>query len=72
MSINTIIKLLNFLIERLQKEAQRLTEQAFSKERLSEALRVKAAIASGDAVELHRKAAQADRMAGKVVQLIKD
>lgn len=72
MSINTIIKLLNFLIERLQKEAQRLTEQAFSKERLSEDLRIEAAIASGDAVELHRKAEQAERMAGKVVQLIKD
>ena len=72
MSINTIIKLLNFLITRLYKESQQLLERAYATEARAEDLRIEAVAVSAEATKLRNEAAQAGRLASKVVQLIKE
>lgn len=72
MSINTIVKLLNFLIDRLIKEASRLSQQAYDTEQRADALRLEARSVDAEAKALRVQVSQADRLAGKLVQFIKD
>ena len=72
MSINTILKLLNFLIDRLIFEASRLSQKAYDKEQEADTLRLEARSVDAEAKALRVKVTQADRLTAKLVQLIKE